>query len=91
MTTVYCDCADCYNNDEGSCALDVISMSRRMTGGGWLTLCDDYQEINREDFEPQESDHNCHTCKHYISGERDGSCGSYICKNYSNWERSDKE
>jgi len=40
---------------------------------------------------PQESDHKCHTCKHYTSGERDGSCGSYICKNYSNWERSDKE
>ena len=37
-------------------------------------------------FEPQESDHKCHTCKHYTSGERDGSCGSYICKNYSNWE-----
>ena len=33
-----------------------------------------------------ESDHKCHTCKHYISGERDGSCGSYICKNYSDWE-----
>ena len=36
--------------------------------------------------EPQESDHKCHTCKHYTSGERDGSCGSYICKGYSNWE-----
>ena len=37
-------------------------------------------------FEPQESDHKCHTCKHYTSGEHDGSCGSYICKGYSNWE-----
>ena len=34
--------------------------------------------------EPQESEHNCHTCKHYKSGENDGSCGSY--KEYSNWE-----
>lgn len=33
-----------------------------------------------------ESDHKCHTCKHYTSGENDGSCGSYICKEYSNWE-----
>jgi len=56
MTTVYCDCDDCYNNDDGRCALDTISMSGRMTGGGWLTLCDDYQEINREDFETQESE-----------------------------------
>lgn len=53
MTTVYCDCDDCYNND-GRCTLDTISMSGRMTGGGRLTLCDDYQDINREDFEPQE-------------------------------------
>lgn len=36
--------------------------------------------------EPQESDHKCHTCKHYANGEHDGSCGSYICKEYSNWE-----
>ena len=39
-----------------------------------------------EPYEPQESDHKCHSCKHYISGERDGSCGSYICKHYSDWE-----
>lgn len=58
MTTVYCDCDDCYNNDDGRCALDTISMSGRMTGGGWFTLCDDYQEINREDFEPQKVSDN---------------------------------
>ena len=40
---------------------------------------------------PQESDHKCHTCKHYTSGEHDGSCGSYICKEYSNWESEGKE
>lgn len=39
-----------------------------------------------KDLLPQESDHKCHTCKHYTSGEHDGSCGSYICKGYSNWE-----
>ena len=44
-----------------------------------------------KDFEPQESDHKCHSCKHYTSGEHDGSCGSYICKEYSNWESEDKE
>ena len=33
-----------------------------------------------------ESDHKCHTCEHYMSGEQDGSCDSYICKNYSDWE-----
>ena len=37
-------------------------------------------------IESQESDHKCHTCKHYTAGEYDGSCGSYICKNYSDWE-----
>ena len=41
--------------------------------------------------EQQESDRKCHTCKHYTSGERDGSCGSYICKGYSDWESEDKE
>ena len=41
-------------------------------------------------FEPQESNHKCHTCKHYTSGENDGSCGSYICKEYSNWESEEK-
>lgn len=46
---------------------------------------------NHSGFEPQESDHKCHTCKHYTSGEHDGSCGSYICKEYSNWESEDKE
>lgn len=44
-----------------------------------------------EEIFKAESDHKCHTCKHYISGEHDGSCGSYICKGYSNWESEDKE
>ncbi len=42
-------------------------------------------------YEPQEIDHKCHTCEHYLSGEQDGSCGSYICKGYSNWESEDKK
>lgn len=42
-------------------------------------------------YDQQESDHKCHTCKHYTSGERDGSCGSYICKHYSNWESEETE
>ena len=44
-----------------------------------------------EMVEQKESDHKCHTCKHYTSGERDGSCDSYICKHYSDWERKYKE
>lgn len=38
-----------------------------------------------------ESDHKCHTCKHYMSGEYDGSCDSYICEHYSNWESEGKK
>lgn len=58
-------------------------------------LADEIKEKSEADFmalcgcrmvEPQESDHKCQTCKHYTSGENDGSCGSYICKEYSNWE-----
>lgn len=56
MKIVYCDRYDCYNNDDGRCANDTISMTSRITSGGWFTLCDNYQEINREDFEPQESE-----------------------------------
>lgn len=33
MTTVYCDCCGCYNNDDGRCELDAISMTGRMKGG----------------------------------------------------------
>ncbi len=37
-----------------------------------------------------ESDHKCHTCKHYMSGEYDGSCDSNICEHYSGWESEDE-
>jgi hypothetical protein len=50
----------------------------------------DANTIECEADEPQESDHKCHTCKHYTSGENGGSCGSYICKGYSNWESEDE-
>lgn len=46
---------------------------------------------DRAESEDKESDRKCHTCKHYTSGEHDGSCGSYICEHYSNWESEDKE
>jgi hypothetical protein len=42
-------------------------------------------------IESKESDHTCHTCKHYTSGEHDGSCGSYICKGYSDWESEEED
>ena len=51
-------------------------------GNGCKTKEDGYCFL----FEPQEIGRKCHTCKHYTSGENDGSCGSYICKGYSNWE-----
>lgn len=54
MTRVYCDCYDCYNNDDDRCVLDSISLTFRMTGDGQRALCDDYQEINREDLDLQE-------------------------------------
>ena len=34
----------------------------------------------------EEVERKCSTCKHYLPGEFDGSCGSYICKGYSGWE-----
>lgn len=34
----------------------------------------------------EEIEQKCPTCKHYTKGEYDGSCGSYICKEYSGWE-----
>ena len=49
-------------------------------------FADILEQIKEKYAEPQENDHKCHTCKHYTRGERDGSCGSYICKGYSNWE-----
>lgn len=46
--------------------------------------------LNTVDKYRTESDHKCHTCKHYMSGEHDGSCGSYVCKGYSDWESEGK-
>jgi len=69
-------CAECiekYLTDEGKQILECLLTGVR-------------NAVEIEDIEPQESDHKCHTCKHYTSGENDGSCGSYICKGYSNWE-----
>ena len=31
-------------------------------------------------------EHKCTNCKHYTAGEFDGSCGSYICEHYSDFE-----
>ncbi len=42
MTTVYCDCDDCYNNDNGECTLDRITMS-----GSRST----FDVINKESFD----------------------------------------
>lgn len=74
-------CAECiekYLTTEGKQKLECLLTAVR-------------NAVDIEDIEPLESDHKCHTCKHYTSGENDGSCGSYICKGYSNWEREDNE
>jgi hypothetical protein len=47
---------------------------------------DDIDEIERK-WGAEEIEHKCHNCKHYLRGEYDGSCGSYICENYSGWEQ----
>lgn len=43
-----------------------------------------------ENIDKAKSEHKCHTCKHYTSGEYDGSCDSYVCEHYSGWESEDK-
>ncbi len=48
----------------------------------------DIDELERK-WGAEEVKHTCSSCEHYLPGEHDGSCGSYICKTYSNWE--DKE
>ena len=47
---------------------------------------DDIDELERK-WGAEEIEHKCHNCAHYLQGEYDGSCGSYICKNYSGWEQ----
>ena len=58
----------------------------RCSINGHITECPE----KCEQFEPVISqelmDHYKALGEHYTSGERDGSCGSYICKHYSNWE-----
>ena len=46
---------------------------------------DDIDELERK-WGVEEIEHKCHNCAHYLQGEYDGSCGSYICKEYSAWE-----
>lgn len=62
---------------------------------GSLVLGDDCGNItycNSEKFKVvTDIDHTCHTCKNYLPGEYDGSCGSYICKNYSGREEKEQE
>ena len=43
------------------------------------------EELERK-WGAEEVERKCHSCKHYTPGEYDGSCGSYICKDYSAWE-----
>jgi len=54
-------------------------------------LCVDCKAENH--WEQKEVRQTCSTCKHYMRGERDGSCDSYVCQHYSDWEgaEDDKE
>lgn len=84
----YKDCTDCI--------LDKIriEIKGKIIKRPWLNFEDMERDRNDAFLEVldiidkymSESNHKCHNCKHYTSGERDGSCGSYICKNYSGWE-----
>ena len=80
-----------YEEQELIKCFDDLFFSQELSKPTGIMLYPQVEGITPTVVKPQESDHKCHTCKHYTSGERDGSCGSYICKNYSNWERSDKE
>ena len=45
----------------------------------------DIDELERK-WGAEEIERKCNTCKHYTKGEFDGSCESYICREYSEWE-----
>ncbi len=44
MNTIICDCDDCQFYKDGECTLDYVYISSKLTGGGFLTLCDSYSE-----------------------------------------------
>ena len=50
----------------------------------------DIDELERK-WGAEEVKHTCLSCKHYLPGEYDGSCGSYICKTYSNLESKEEK
>lgn len=85
------NCTEC-----GEMETDSHRLYRLQFNGVSICLCPDCFRrtriaINEVIIDPQESDHKCHTCRHYTPGEYDGSCGSYICKNYNDWESEGKE
>ena len=50
MSIVYCDCADCLNNDDGECSLNYIN-SRNAPGidsFDYEAVCEDYEEGDSE-------------------------------------------
>ena len=51
-----------------------------------MERCVEIIDRYKADIRAEEIEHKCHNCKHYLQGEYDGSCGSYICKHYSAWE-----
>ena len=69
-----------------NCAAKMVEPQENERINCKSTKCENCINHSYCDYEPQESDHKCHTCKHYTSGERDGSCDSYICEYYSDWE-----
>ena len=85
------------NFEKGCCQDCPISYTEWFDDDGY-TDCQDVCVLNsRYDECPLDIraekiplEHKCHNCKHYLRGEYDGSCGSYICKNYSGWEQGGK-
>ena len=98
MSKVICPCVECiHNGNHYVCKADKVEFKYRNMatvneGRVDMWICRQYElseyakKIETTIQESQKSDHKCHTCRHYTSGEYDGSCGSYICKGYSNWE-----
>ena len=60
-----------YRHENGNC----------LKVGGFCTAVDDKHCVKNERHTGK-----CKTCKHYLQGERDGSCDSYVCQHYSDWE-----
>ena len=74
-------------NIDGQNPCDVCKAKGKASGCSGCVLDEgSYDECGNDISEEQRVKPSCKTCKHYTAGEYDGSCGSYICKDMSDWE-----